>query len=440
MTGLNGAAVDYSNGGYIKEVRPEYGGTGIFEINHWYQTTTPTGPLVASQPTSVNWRIPISTDAPITGAQLTFTIPRGTNFALTSGANIAAWGTPYSNYTWTNPTITHTVSPDGLTWTVTLGDLAAHTGVVVQFSGTVPAGTVLSENSVATGQLIGAFPPGTGTCASTPNSTSGNNSAACKVSWVTDATSTVTDGSKGIPDVTRSQVVQPSFGDPGKFGIDGWATASSTPGDATLNGRFVLATDEAISQVTWVLHLDAAINAPVFTVSNPAPGWRVDNNYPVAVTIDAGLWDPAAHTMTYQLTMPAKSSVVINYTGSAEGSYVSGASYTNTANLSGTYQPGSASCAAETSTPTTSTPTTSTPTSSTSAVDTPTSSTAPATTGTLAPVQSDPVSPTSTPVEGLANTGSNGTTSYLAFAALTLIIGVALLALNKTSRRGRHQN
>ena len=150
MTRPDGTPVDYSNGGYIEEVRPENGGAGILQVTHWYGSAT--GATVP-----VNWRVPVATDAAIAGARLTITVPSGRDWRISSGADIARWGGAYAAYTWTNPSVTS--SHDASTFTFDLGDLAAGTGVVVQLSGTTDA-ALMREHQVATATLTGTFAEG----------------------------------------------------------------------------------------------------------------------------------------------------------------------------------------------------------------------------------------------------------------------------------------
>lgn len=191
MTDLNGQPTDYSNGGYITEVRPEYGDSGMFEINHWYgNTASPTAG------TSVNWRLPISTDHLIHDATVTVTLPGpGSGFVfdgVSTNARMSLWGTPYSTYTWSEVQASAASTTDGLTWTVDLGDLPAGTGHVFQFTGTVPAGTALTAPVVATADLTGTYDVGTLECRAPTSTTTTTVPASTTTSTTVPASSTTT--------------------------------------------------------------------------------------------------------------------------------------------------------------------------------------------------------------------------------------------------------
>ncbi|MDO5053612.1 MAG: hypothetical protein Q4E05_12065, partial [Pseudoclavibacter sp.] len=343
MVRPDGSPVDsYSNGGYIQDVRPEYGDHGLLEINHWYDGVhSPVDPAVAQEPTGVNWRVPIASDQTLHDVTFQIQLPAGTDFELGHGEDIAAWGGSYANYRWLDPEILIAPSPDGLSWEIVVSEIPAGTGLVLDFRGTVPAGTVLSDPAVAEAKLTGTLEPGAATC---PQTSSGNGSAQCEVDWATDATQVVTSSTEPSRDVTRRQAVAPELGDPGKFGIDGWSDPPA--GDtATLHGRFVLASDHPVEQATWVLHFPEAIERPETAIVNPADGWRVDDRYPNPVAIDEGVWDPAARTLAFQVSVPASGSVIVEFHGTIPaGSYLRGASFEYRAELHGRYAAGVPGC------------------------------------------------------------------------------------------------
>lgn len=180
MTDLKGEAVKgglnaYTNGGYIMEVRPEYGGSGILEINHWYNVTLDGVQTSFPNELTAAWRIPISTDYAMKNVTVTVTLPsygagsRTTFDPVSSNSRMYLWGIPYTNYTWAqSPTVTATDKGGGV-WTVQLGDLPAKTGTVIQFDFTVPAGTDLSQQYIAKATLTGRYDYGSpSTCVPAP--------------------------------------------------------------------------------------------------------------------------------------------------------------------------------------------------------------------------------------------------------------------------------
>lgn len=156
---------NYSNGGYIMEVRPEYGNPGIFEVNHWYSSLTT--PSVAG--TVANFRMPVATDHAITDGLLLVDLPDHitdvTFDAKSSSGNMSLWGAPYDTYTWSDATgAAEAAMLDAAenTWLVTLPDLEAGTGIVLQFSGAVPAGTDLTAPVEAWSFVQGSYVEGDG--------------------------------------------------------------------------------------------------------------------------------------------------------------------------------------------------------------------------------------------------------------------------------------
>lgn len=170
MTDLEGNPIDhYSNGGYLEEVAPALGGTGIFELNHWYSNdTTP-----SVEGTAQMWRLPIATDFTITNAQVELTLPAPItelSFDETSvNSTIARWGQPYKSYRWSALEDISGVSwhhNDDGSWSaiVPIGTLAGRTGTVFQFAGLIPAGTDLREPVEASARLTGTYPSGSYKC------------------------------------------------------------------------------------------------------------------------------------------------------------------------------------------------------------------------------------------------------------------------------------
>ncbi len=152
MVDLNGNPVDYSNGGYISEVRPEYGGSGIMEITHFY---------IPGTPTTVVWRIPVATDFAVSNAQIVVTLPPYGAMTYSfdpasTNSKMSLWGTPYSNYTWAQTGATAVDNGDG-TWTLNLGNMAAKSATVFQFQGTVPTGTDLTQPYIASAKMTGTY-------------------------------------------------------------------------------------------------------------------------------------------------------------------------------------------------------------------------------------------------------------------------------------------
>lgn len=144
----------YSNGGYIMEVRPENGQPGIFEITHWYSNAA--SPSVEGA--TVNWRIPVATDYAIQNPKVTVKVPAGLNVVYgfaASPANISNWGDPYSRYEWAAGS--SAVNNGDGTWTITLDNLDAHSGTVFTLSGTVPKGTVLTDQYIIEASLSGNY-------------------------------------------------------------------------------------------------------------------------------------------------------------------------------------------------------------------------------------------------------------------------------------------
>jgi len=152
MLYLDGSPVkEYVNGGYITEVRPEYGGPGIMEINHFY----------TGSPTQVVWRLPVATDYAVKNAQVVVTLPPYGAMSYSfdpasTNANMPLWGAPYSNYTWAPTSATAVDNGDG-TWTLNLGNMAAKTGTVFQFQGVVPTGTDLTQPYIASAKMTGTY-------------------------------------------------------------------------------------------------------------------------------------------------------------------------------------------------------------------------------------------------------------------------------------------
>lgn len=160
MVDLDGKPMDYSNGGYITEVRPEYGGgPGIMEINHFY--IWPTNPTSSVAGTTVVWRIPVTTDFAVANAQMVVTLPAYGSMTysfdpVSTNARMPLWGTPYSNYTWAQTSAVAVDNGDG-TWTLNLGNLATKTGTVFQFQGVVPTGTDLTQPYIASAKMTGTY-------------------------------------------------------------------------------------------------------------------------------------------------------------------------------------------------------------------------------------------------------------------------------------------
>lgn len=232
MVRPDGTPVDYTNGGYISEVRPEYGDPGLFEITHWYQGTS-------DGQTLANWRIPIATDHDIANATVTVRLPSGSGFQFTSGANIVRWGTPYSTYTWTNPAITPTTDASGLVWTIPLDDLAAGTGVVIQFTGPVdPA--VTTEHQVATADLTGAYTLGDApTCQAaspTPSPTSSAPVPPTTTAPSTPAPSTTSVQPTSTVSVEPTSTATNSDGSTASVSAEPTSTESSPAAPATTSG------------------------------------------------------------------------------------------------------------------------------------------------------------------------------------------------------------
>ncbi|WP_180372229.1 hypothetical protein, partial [Boudabousia liubingyangii] len=109
----SGKTAHYSNGGYIQEVRPEYGyglnksGPGMFELNHYYYGS--------GKSFTQAWRIPLATDYFIPkGTRILINLPSaelgfgnwkfdpkmGDSASRSLPDYMALWGKPYTNYTW----------------------------------------------------------------------------------------------------------------------------------------------------------------------------------------------------------------------------------------------------------------------------------------------------------------------------------------------------
>ncbi|AOZ71971.1 hypothetical protein BK816_00575 [Boudabousia tangfeifanii] len=187
MVDDNGNTVDYSNGGYIKEVRPEHGyglnpsGPGMFEITHWTigakTTKTYDDPkaankkligesAVATEKTTQFWRIPLATNYKIpAGTVITISLNNNQNPDLfsdytfdsamakhpkfeTMNDYMQIWGKPYSNYTW-EPDLTSAKQIEGGKWEVTLNkDLEPGKGTVFGFTAKIAPNTNLGDWSL----------------------------------------------------------------------------------------------------------------------------------------------------------------------------------------------------------------------------------------------------------------------------------------------------
>ncbi len=144
----------YSNGGYIEEVNTALNsGPGLLEMNHFY---TGPGNLM------MIWRLPIGTLYPISGATRTFTPPSipGATWTfdpVSTNSRMYLWGGGYAQYAFTERPLSATPNADG-TFTVNLGDFAAHTGTVLQFNYTWPANaTPWTHYYVASAKMTGTY-------------------------------------------------------------------------------------------------------------------------------------------------------------------------------------------------------------------------------------------------------------------------------------------
>ena len=364
MTTPDGTEIaDYSNGGFLTEISEPLGTPGGWmELQHWY------GPDRTKEYTDAFWRFPVATATGFTNGVITVTLPAGTILPTTGRPGVtvsdvtswysglaaregSTWPPVYTHdYDWSSgtpsawaangdaPRHSQTTLPDGrVEVTIDLGTVPANSGIGLTLAGQVPTGNIGADaetDQIGVARVLGTIPQGTGDCAPAE---SGDFSEGCVLDWRGDATMFV-NGRRNVPDVYRSMAVTPEGGSPGKFGVDGWTTVGQRYGDpATANGRFVLASDHPFTDGTWVLRLDRRVENPTFTVINPASDWRVDGEYPEPVTIDEGVWNPALNTMTYTVSGPARSSVIVQFSGDVTSTYEAGADYEFVQDLDATW-------------------------------------------------------------------------------------------------------
>lgn len=136
LTNLDGTPVSGGaaggNGGYVSEVRPEYGGAGIFEVNRFL---TGSG---ASR--TLHVRVPLAVDGATESGMVNGTLPDTGNAwtaTISPAVNtINRWGSPYSNYSWSSDVVTG-VDVTGTSAHVYLYPMASKTGTVVEFTSVV---------------------------------------------------------------------------------------------------------------------------------------------------------------------------------------------------------------------------------------------------------------------------------------------------------------
>lgn len=139
------------NWGYFQDVTAGSGTTGaIFEINHFH----PNGANTFA------WRIPVATEQGIDNAKVTVRLPGGLDYnfdSVSTNANMVRWGGDYAKYTWASKdanVIDQGINDKGeQVYVVELGNLAAGTGTVFQFS--VKASTPLTARQDAYASLAG---------------------------------------------------------------------------------------------------------------------------------------------------------------------------------------------------------------------------------------------------------------------------------------------
>ena len=244
----------YSNGGYIYEVRPEYGDPGIFEITHWYSNTA--SPSVAG--TVANWRIPIATNYSISNPKLVVQLPSygGTYTATISGATDNAymqrWGAPYSYYTWSSHLITGTSDANGK-WTIDLSNFGPMSAAVVTLTQTVPVDTNLTDQFLPEAWLTGTYTNGaTSSCGDLPPTPEPPTEGACQQVLLGRAVRGFEEGDISIRDKRNPG---------GEVNADGWATTFRLYG-ATKNAlEDVVFTATATQGLTFGT-VDAAVSSP----------------------------------------------------------------------------------------------------------------------------------------------------------------------------------
>ncbi|GAB3063068.1 hypothetical protein GCM10027053_27030 [Intrasporangium mesophilum] len=321
---LHGNPVSYSNGGYMVEVRPEFGGPGIFEITHWY-TDAPSGPTMG--PVKGSYRIPVATDDTILDARVAVTLPATATSVsfdpVSSNAAMPRWGTPYSNYTWARQASLASSDDATRTYVVDLGTLAAHTGTVFQLDFTVPIGTDLADPVYTTARLSGAAEQGSGACAVTRPPAPTVTTQTCKLALAGQTVFPLPS-----PDITVRDKWD-DYGaihltiDPTTSADDLWRTTPTPEGEVNADGwgappqrfmRFYAATNKGVGDATYTVTAVQGMRftTPPDTLYTGTPtgmGQLYGNGFTIPVT-GAGTATVSADGTTITLhidSMPAKS-------------------------------------------------------------------------------------------------------------------------------------
>lgn len=165
-TRMNMSLEDYSNSGYIKSIAPKFADPGIMEITHFYlNPETVNGKHTSKDNTVQVWRIPIASDNLIKDARITVTVPAPA-VTVTPGktqpptgktinAYMQAWGDDFKKYTWQDTDLDPITDNGDGSWTLPLGDILPGSGRIFQLNVTLPAGTDLDQDYIATAQLVG---------------------------------------------------------------------------------------------------------------------------------------------------------------------------------------------------------------------------------------------------------------------------------------------
>lgn len=218
MTGLDGKPIaDYQNGGYIEEVRPEYGNPGLFEITHFFNGALANENTTATDSTTMNWRIPVATDHDMNNATVHVHLPTGVNFKIEPNvATPEKWGDPYAKYTWSKLSADNAgravSNQDTRDWVIPIGSLKAGQGVMFQLTGTIPAGERVDVDRIATANLHADLDCATGSLGGSVGSVGDSDSA----------TGSLSDGSLGG---------SLALGSLGKGSIGDGSTSGSGPAD-----------------------------------------------------------------------------------------------------------------------------------------------------------------------------------------------------------------
>ncbi len=297
----SGGAVDYSNGGYIKEVSPTFNDPGLMEIQHWISGNT------------MFWRIPLASDARITNGTLTVTLPAGFTYSagntgydyIMDSRTPAAWKTRWAT---TQNFSTPTVNGNVVTVPVNMPSGSHYVGL--QIAATAPSGTDMHQTFKATAKLTGLLTEGNGCDPTEPAKPQVPTEKPCQ--QVLAGRTLRTLDSTDITDREKE-------GNGGETNADGWGTYYF---------RLYGATDNDLTSVTYTatasqgFTFTAGSVGAVISGTATGMGALYGNGYTVAAT---GIGTPqiSADGKTVTLTidsMPAKSGFAFTVRATPDGS------------------------------------------------------------------------------------------------------------------------